>query len=277
MNSRPALRAARPAPGRPAGRQVSELRSLQARTLARTSFAAATMRCPICTEVTPRNQTSTPPGLPSFKSECRRVAPSWTWAAACDHRHHAGARLVLAGRARSVALAASTVPWRIEQADGLREEVERYSDAERVILADACQALLRYGPLPHPFSPLVSHRFRDPRAGDTYALVLPLCQLGLGMCTAPAHPPQECSARPRPILQRSAEVLPVRPGLCRSRSFSGRWHLPWLVNTFFLPWAAIPPLDGNARIPHSWNGPTWNDPSMPRCNQRRGRWLVRRC
>jgi hypothetical protein len=34
-----------------------------------------------------------------------------------------------------------------------------------VILADAYQALLRYGPLPHPSSPLVIHRFRDPRAG----------------------------------------------------------------------------------------------------------------
>jgi hypothetical protein len=34
-----------------------------------------------------------------------------------------------------------------------------------VILADAYQALLRYGPLPHPSSPLEIHRFRDPRAG----------------------------------------------------------------------------------------------------------------
>ena len=71
-----------------------------------------------------------------------------------------------------VALAASAVRWRIEQADAFREQVEHYSDAERVILADAYQALLRYGPLPHPSSPLVIHRFRDPRAGDAYALVL---------------------------------------------------------------------------------------------------------
>jgi hypothetical protein len=42
------------------------------------------------------------------------------------------------------------VRWRIEQADEFRVEVERYTDAERVILADAYQALLRYGPLPHP-------------------------------------------------------------------------------------------------------------------------------
>jgi len=33
------------------------------------------------------------------------------------------------------------VSWQIEQADEFREEVERYSDAERVILADAYQAL----------------------------------------------------------------------------------------------------------------------------------------
>jgi hypothetical protein len=65
------------------------------------------------------------------------------------------------------------VRWRIEQAEAFREQVELYTDAERVILADAYQALLRYGPLPYPSSPLVIHRFRDPRAGDAYALVLP--------------------------------------------------------------------------------------------------------
>jgi len=70
------------------------------------------------------------------------------------------------------------VSWRIEQADEFREEVERYTDAERVILADAYQALLRHGPLPHPSSPLVIYRFRDPRAGDAYALVLPLVVVG---------------------------------------------------------------------------------------------------
>ena len=42
------------------------------------------------------------------------------------------------------------VRWRIEQAEEFRQEVERYTDAERVILADADQALLRYGPLPTP-------------------------------------------------------------------------------------------------------------------------------
>jgi hypothetical protein len=70
------------------------------------------------------------------------------------------------------------VRWRIEQADAFREQVEHYTDDERVLLADAYQALLRYGPLPHPSSPLVIHRFRDPRAGDAYALVLPTVVVG---------------------------------------------------------------------------------------------------
>jgi hypothetical protein len=77
-----------------------------------------------------------------------------------------------------VALTASAVRWRIEQAEEFREEVERYTDAERVILADAYQALVRYGPLPHPSSPLVIHRFRDPRAGDAHVLVLPTVVVG---------------------------------------------------------------------------------------------------
>ena len=51
-----------------------------------------------------------------------------------------------------IALAARAVRWRIEQAEEFRTEVEGYRDAERVILADAYQALLRYGPLPHPSS-----------------------------------------------------------------------------------------------------------------------------
>jgi hypothetical protein len=70
------------------------------------------------------------------------------------------------------------VSWRIEQAEAFREQVEHYTDAERVILADAYRALLRYGPLPHPSSPLVIHRFRDPRAGGAYALVLPTVVVG---------------------------------------------------------------------------------------------------
>jgi hypothetical protein len=70
------------------------------------------------------------------------------------------------------------VRWRIEQAEEFRQEVERFTDAERVILADAYQALLRYGPLPHSSSPLVIHRFRDPRAGDAYVLVLALVVVG---------------------------------------------------------------------------------------------------
>ena len=68
--------------------------------------------------------------------------------------------------------------WRIEQAQAFRDQVEHYTDDERVILADAYQALLRYGPLPDPSSPLVIHRFRDPRAGDAYALVLPAVVVG---------------------------------------------------------------------------------------------------
>jgi hypothetical protein len=77
-----------------------------------------------------------------------------------------------------IALAASAVRWRIEQAQAFRDQVEHYTDDERVILADAYQALLRYGPLPNPSSPLVIHRFRDPRAGDAYALVLPTVVVG---------------------------------------------------------------------------------------------------
>ncbi len=68
--------------------------------------------------------------------------------------------------------------WRIEQAEEFRQAVEHYTDAERVVLADAYQALLRYGPLPHPSSPLVIHRLRDPRAGDAYAVVLPTVVVG---------------------------------------------------------------------------------------------------
>ena len=40
--------------------------------------------------------------------------------------------------------------WRIEQAEEFREEVEGYSHAKRVVLADVYQALLRYGSLPTP-------------------------------------------------------------------------------------------------------------------------------
>jgi hypothetical protein len=77
-----------------------------------------------------------------------------------------------------VALAAEAVRWRIDQAEEFREEVERYTDAERVVLADAYQVLLRYGPLPHPSSPLAIHRFRDPRAGEAHVLVLPTVVVG---------------------------------------------------------------------------------------------------
>jgi hypothetical protein len=73
------------------------------------------------------------------------------------------------------------VRWRIEQAEEFREEVERYSDADRAILANAYQALPRYGPLPHPSSPLEIHRSRDPRARDAYVLVLPTLVVGYQM------------------------------------------------------------------------------------------------
>jgi hypothetical protein len=69
-----------------------------------------------------------------------------------------------------VALAVRAVRWRIEQAEEFREEVERYTDAERVILADADQTRLHHGPLPYPSSSLVIHRFRDPRAGSASVL-----------------------------------------------------------------------------------------------------------
>jgi hypothetical protein len=70
------------------------------------------------------------------------------------------------------------VRWRIEQADAFQGQVEHYTDDERVILADAYQALLRDGPLPHPSSPLEIHRFRDPRAGNAFVLVLPTVVVG---------------------------------------------------------------------------------------------------
>jgi hypothetical protein len=70
------------------------------------------------------------------------------------------------------------VPWQIEQAEEFRQEVEQYTDAERMVLADAYQAMLRYGPLAHPASPLEIHQLRDPRAGDAYVLVLPQIVLG---------------------------------------------------------------------------------------------------
>jgi hypothetical protein len=70
------------------------------------------------------------------------------------------------------------VPWQIEQADEFRREVEQYTDSERGVLADAYQALVRHGPLPHPGSPLEIHHLRDPRAGDAYVLVLPQIVVG---------------------------------------------------------------------------------------------------
>jgi len=58
------------------------------------------------------------------------------------------------------------VRWRIEQAETFREQVEHYTDAERVILAGRLPGAAPLRALPHPSFPLVIHRLRDPRAGD---------------------------------------------------------------------------------------------------------------
>ena len=55
-------------------------------------------------------------------------------------------------------LEASLGAWQVEQTEEFRQMVEQYTDAEPVVLADAYQVLLRYGPLPHPGSPLEIHR-----------------------------------------------------------------------------------------------------------------------
>ncbi len=68
--------------------------------------------------------------------------------------------------------------WRIEQAEPFRKQVEHYTDAERMILADAYQALLRYGQMQQSQREVRQHRFRDPRAGDAYVLVLPTVVVG---------------------------------------------------------------------------------------------------
>ena len=49
-----------------------------------------------------------------------------------------------------ITLAARVERWRIQQAQAFREQVEQFSDAERVILVDADQALLRDEPCPSP-------------------------------------------------------------------------------------------------------------------------------
>jgi hypothetical protein len=101
---------------------------------------------------------------------------------------------------------ASRVRWRIEQAQAFREQVEHYTDAERVILADAYQALLRYWPLPDLSSPLVIHRFRDPRAGDAYALVLPWSWSAIRCSATPSW-----SRRPTSSATGSCPDRPTRP------------------------------------------------------------------
>jgi hypothetical protein len=71
-----------------------------------------------------------------------------------------------------VALAARVVRWRIEQA-------EEFPGRGRALHRRRASDLGgRHGPLPHPSSPLVIHRFRDPRPGDAYALVLPTVVVG---------------------------------------------------------------------------------------------------
>ena len=46
-----------------------------------------------------------------------------------------------------VALGLASVGWQVEQAEEFGQEVEQYTDAERVVLA-GYQALLRYGRFP---------------------------------------------------------------------------------------------------------------------------------
>jgi hypothetical protein len=69
------------------------------------------------------------------------------------------------------------VGWRVEQDETFRRQVEGWSDAERVILADGYQALLRGGPLPGS-STLPVRRIRDQRAGESYAVQFPRIVVG---------------------------------------------------------------------------------------------------
>ena len=68
-------------------------------------------------------------------------------------------------------------PLECSQNSTRREQAEHYTDDERVILADAIRRCCATGPCFSP-PPLVIHRFRDPRAGDAYVLVLPTVVVG---------------------------------------------------------------------------------------------------
>jgi hypothetical protein len=99
-----------------------------------------------------------------------------------------------------VALAARAVRWRISRGEEFREEVERFTDAERVILADANQALLRYGlrpTLPRPSEGIGSSVGRDSgchpvhsRKGEVLSgyLVGTAVSRGCGVCPADGVP-----------------------------------------------------------------------------------------
>ena len=76
------------------------------------------------------------------------------------------------------ALAASAVRWRIEQAEEFREEVEGYTDSNESSWPTPSRRCCATGHCPTPSSPLVIHRFRDPRTGDAYVLRLPTIVVG---------------------------------------------------------------------------------------------------
>jgi hypothetical protein len=76
------------------------------------------------------------------------------------------------------------VRWRIERAEQFCQEVEQHINAERVVLADAYQALPRDGPLPHqepPSADQVRARYLPPGArrlghGPAQRRTVPGCQ-----------------------------------------------------------------------------------------------------
>jgi hypothetical protein len=77
-----------------------------------------------------------------------------------------------------VVLAANAMHWRIEQAQAFREQVEHFTDARAGDPGRRLPGAAALRALPHPSCPLVIHRFRDPRAEDADALVLPTVVVG---------------------------------------------------------------------------------------------------
>jgi hypothetical protein len=70
------------------------------------------------------------------------------------------------------------VRWRIEQADTFRAKSRTTPTPSGSSWPTPTRRCCATGYFPHPSSPLVIHRFRDPRAGDAYALVLPMVVVG---------------------------------------------------------------------------------------------------